>query len=187
MKVAVKRCSVHDFLRFEHKVEQNPKRILYVSLCLKSIMAIYMPSTYNKVIGCDDSEKWCAGMKVARYLHTQKELCLTYNRNENEKVELEVYVDSDFGSITTDRKSTIRYIFKLGGGVINYISKKQLNVTLSSTEAEYVVACTATQSVIAFRSILSELGYDQEEPTIMKKDNAGCITIAGDYISNARM
>ncbi|KAH9293522.1 hypothetical protein KI387_041275, partial [Taxus chinensis] len=48
------------------------------------------------------------------------------------------YTDSDYAGSVDDRKSTSGYVFHLGSGPISWISKKQIVVALSSTEAEYV-------------------------------------------------
>ena len=55
------------------------------------------------------------------------------------------YVDADWAGDKTDRKSTSGYLFKLGEGVISWLSKKQGSVALSSTEAEYIAAALASQ------------------------------------------
>lgn len=44
-------------------------------------------------------------------------------------------VDSDWAGDCKDKKSTRGYIFRFSGGVISWISKKQLPVLLSPTEA----------------------------------------------------
>ena len=119
-------------------------------------------------------------------MNTTNDLCLAYDGNKYPKIELEVYVDSDFGGTAQDRRSTTGYAIKMAGGVIDYVSKKQPNVTLSSAEAEYVAACSVTQSVMQFRSILNELGFSQEKPTLIHEDNQSCITISSDYVTNGR-
>ena len=48
----------------------------------------------------------------------------------------------------TGRKSTSGFIFKLGDAVISYASRKQANVTLSSTEAEFVALADASQELL---------------------------------------
>ncbi|XP_059064288.1 uncharacterized mitochondrial protein AtMg00810-like [Cryptomeria japonica] len=48
--------------------------------------------------------------------------------------------DSDCAGSVDDRKSRTGYCFHLGTGIVSWASQKQPIVTLSSTEAEYVVA-----------------------------------------------
>ena len=74
-----------------------------------------------------------------------------------EKKELIGYIDSDFGGILDDRKSTSSFAFKLGSSAISWASKKQPIVTLSSTEAEYVAATSVACQVVRLRTIFDGL------------------------------
>ncbi|XP_020216916.1 uncharacterized protein LOC109800547 [Cajanus cajan] len=79
-----------------------------------------------------------ATKRILRYLKGTTDSGLFYKKNDQSK--LIGFVDSDFTGDMDDRKSTTGYVFKLGSGAIAWSSKKQPIVTLSSTEAEYVVA-----------------------------------------------
>ena len=63
-------------------------------------------------------------------------------------------------------------------------SKKQLLVTLSSTEAEYIAASSATQETIHLRNLLNELGHTQIGPTTLFMDNQSTIVLADNLILN---
>ena len=71
------------------------------------------------------------------------------------------YTDSDWTDSVTDRKSTIGCCFSLGSVVIAWCSRKQKNVALNTTEAEYIAACSASSKVVWLRKILSGL-FDLE-------------------------
>jgi hypothetical protein len=43
------------------------------------------------------------------------------------------------------RRSTIRYVFTIGGTTVSWISKLKTIVSLSTTKAEYVVATEASK------------------------------------------
>ena len=47
----------------------------------------------------------------------------------------------------------------------------------SSTEAEFIAAVTAAKTAIYLRSVLNELGFQQDEPTPIYEDNASAIEI----------
>ena len=58
------------------------------------------------------------------------------------------YTDLDWVSSVIDRKSTSGSCFSLGSAVIAWRSQKQTSVALSTTEAEYIAACSASSEVV---------------------------------------
>jgi hypothetical protein len=79
-----------------------------------------------------------AAKRILRYLKGTAELGIAYKRGGEE--ELVGFSDSDYARDTDDRKSTSGYISMLGTGTVSWFSKKQPVVTLSTTEAEFIVA-----------------------------------------------
>jgi len=75
---------------------------------------------------------------VLRYLKGTYEFGILYSKRGEAK--LIAYTDSDYAGDLNDRKSTSCYIFMLNSGAVSWSSKKQPIVTLSTTEAEFVVA-----------------------------------------------
>ena len=67
---------------------------------------------------------------------------------------IEVYCDSDWAGDHADWKSTTRYVILLNGTVIICKSVKQLSITLSILEAEYLVLLTMTTEVLWLQTIL---------------------------------
>ena len=96
------------------------------------------------------------------------------------------YADADWGS-SEGRKSTTGYAFTLGSGAFTWQSKKQPTVALSSAEAEYMALSAATQECLWLRTILSELGYSQQEPTFIYSDNLGAISLTSDSVLHQRV
>jgi hypothetical protein len=60
------------------------------------------------------------------------------------------------------RRSTIGYVFIVGGITISWISKLQKVVSLSTIEAEYVVATEASKEMIWLQRFMEELGKKKE-------------------------
>ena len=81
------------------------------------------------------------------------------------------YSDSDCGGYVDDRKNTLGYVFHFRLGVVSWASKKQPVVTLSSVEAEYVAATSATCTAIWIRRKLKEMKQEQEDATKIYCDN----------------
>ena len=50
------------------------------------------------------------------------------------------------------------YVFTVGGTTINWVSKLQIVVALSTTEVDYVVAKEASKEMIWLQRFLDELG-----------------------------
>lgn len=69
-------------------------------------------------------------------------------RSGGSEAELVGFSDSDFAGDLETRRSTTGYVFCFANGAITWNSKRQKMVTLSTTEAEYVAASTATRELI---------------------------------------
>jgi hypothetical protein len=67
--------------------------------------------------------------------------------------------------ILDERKSTTGFVFFIGDTSFTWSSKKQLRVTLSSCEAEYVVVNSVVCHLIWLKNMLKHLGFPQENPT----------------------
>ena len=87
------------------------------------------------------------------------------------------FVDAAYANDLTKRRSTTGYVFTYAGGAVVYRSKTQSLTALSSTEAEFIAAVTAAKTAKYIRSVLSELGFKQEEPTPIYEDNKPTIDI----------
>ncbi|KAL0289859.1 UNVERIFIED_CONTAM: Retrovirus-related Pol polyprotein from transposon TNT 1-94 [Sesamum angustifolium] len=71
------------------------------------------------------------------------------------------YVDSDYAGDLDDRRSTIGYVFTLGGGPIRWKSTVQSIMTLSTTKAEYMVVAEAAKEALWRSGLSKELGVEQ--------------------------
>ena len=81
--------------------------------------------------------------------------------------------DATWGADRQHRRSTSGIAFLLAGGMIYYRTRIQPVVALSSTEAELYSMTEAGKAALYIRSILEEMGYQQQEPTIIQADNKG--------------
>ena len=125
---------------------------------------------------------WTAGLRVLRYL---KDTC-TYGITYTSGGQLRGFCDSDWAGDSDSRRSTTGYCFMLASSVISWLSKKQLTMALSSTEAEYRAACIAACEALWLRRILGNMDMTQKDATTLLCDNQSCIAIAKNPVFHAR-
>ena len=71
--------------------------------------------------------------------------------------DLNVYVDSDWAGCPTTRKSTTGFVITFLGATINYGSRTQATIALSSAEAELYAINTGATEALHIRNLLIEL------------------------------
>ena len=99
---------------------------------------------------------------------------------------LHSYSDSDWGMDLDTRRSTSGILHKIGTTSISWSSKLQPTISLSSTEAEYKALTEASKDIIHYRRLLQELGYLDENPTVLLSDNQSSIKLVKNPIMHAR-
>ncbi|XP_055822164.1 secreted RxLR effector protein 161-like [Solanum dulcamara] len=75
--------------------------------------------------------------RILRYLKKTKDLVLFYPSGDS--FDLVGYADVDYAGFQVDRKNTSRMAYFLGSCLISWGTKMQNFITLSTTEAEYVI------------------------------------------------
>jgi len=131
-------------------------------------------------------EHWLAVKRIFRYLKGTAHFALEYKKPDSSLIG---YCDADWAGNIDDRRSTTGYVFLIAGGSVSWSSKKQPTVALSTTEAEYMALTQATKEAIWIRQLLSEIGMTPKtsrEPTIIRSDNQGCISLAKNSVHHAR-
>ncbi|XP_039133273.1 secreted RxLR effector protein 161-like [Dioscorea cayenensis subsp. rotundata] len=94
--------------------------------------------------------------RVVRYIAGTRNYGLWYSQGDGGK--LEAYSDSNWGGSISDCKSSSGVLLGLGSSVVSWNSKKQEIVALSTIEAEYIAATSATCQIVWFRRVLQECG-----------------------------
>jgi Reverse transcriptase (RNA-dependent DNA polymerase). len=125
-----------------------------------------------------------AAKRILRYLAGTKNMGITFSPKANPH--LEVYSDASYAEVG-DRKSTSGNIYFLNGGPIDWFSKKQSTVSLSTTEAEYVALAVAAADCLYYRQFLQELGFQQGDPTTVYEDNQSVIDIVKEGKESQRL
>jgi len=122
--------------------------------------------------------------RVLRYLGGTKEYGLRFSSSES--AEIVMYVDANFADAKEEYRSTTGWVIMKSGAAVNWQSKLQSVVALSTTEAEYTATSTAGQEVVYQRQWHDSIGYKITKPTTVFNDNNGCIALAHNPIMHSR-
>ncbi len=97
------------------------------------------------------------------------------------------YCDADWGGDLEDRRSTIGFVFMIGGGAISWSSKWQPIIALSTMEAEYMANMQATKKTIWITKLMMDLRYMEEKKVmVIRCDNQGTISLTKNPTHHAR-
>ena len=99
-----------------------------------------------------------AAKRVGRYLRKAPVAWQGFPCHDPRLGELLCYMDADWASDETSRRST-RGVVTPGGGVLNCWARKQKSVALSSWESELFAAITSGTCFLGIQSGLMDLGY----------------------------
>ena len=108
---------------------------------------------------------------------------LRYKRNED--IILKSWCDASYAT-NFECKSTSGYLVSLGSGLVSWSSTKQPVIATSSSEAEYIALTPCAQETVWMRQLLKDLGFAQNQPTIIYEDNTACIHLAQNPQINKR-
>ncbi|UYV61655.1 hypothetical protein LAZ67_1005777 [Cordylochernes scorpioides] len=96
------------------------------------------------------------------------------------------YSDSDFARDVDSRKSTTGYAFMMNGGTVSWASQRQPIIALSTTESEYIAACSAAKELIWIRRLLQGIGCDITKETELYIDNQAAIKLVENPVFHKR-
>ena len=112
--------------------------------------------------------------RIIRYLSCTKKLNLRLS-NQNSDKDLLMYSDANWAEDRIDRKSNSGYIVFAFGGTISWACRKQVSVSLSSTEAEYIALSEATQELIWLQRLSEDFSINIQYPVQILADNQSAI------------
>ena len=144
--------------RFVVKGFQQKEGIDYNEIFSPVINIAHVVGVASKCMSNPRKQHWEAMKWILRYLRGIASLALCFKQSD---LGLQGYVDADMAGDVDDRKSSIGYVYTLGGTTISWVSKLQKKVTLSITEAEYVAVTEASKEMIWLQTFLEELGQRQ--------------------------
>ena len=147
-----------------------------------SILSRHLAKPCRKVID--------AAKRVIKYFDATKDFSIHWwasERDVNDGMSNRLFgaTDASFAMDPISRKSHGGYINFINHGAVSWKSGLQPIVTLSSCEAEYVALCAAVCEVKYIRSLMRDLGYPQDDASLVWEDNKAAILIAENECSSA--
>jgi hypothetical protein len=122
---------------------------------------------------------------ILRYVAGTVHLGCNYRRKKR-IVALLGYSDNDHGADVDGRKSTSGVLYFCGDNAITWQSQKQKVVALSSCEAEYIAAATASCQGIWLARLLAELKGEKPSTITLKIDNQSAIQLSKNPVFHDR-
>ena len=160
-------------------------KLLFLSICTRPDIS-YAVNSLAQHSCSPHAEHFTAIKRVLRYLKGTISLGLYYRADDTDSISaLRGYSDSDWAG-EKDRRSVSGYAWFYGKCLVDWGSKKQHCVALSSTEAEYVALTTCLQSGLALRSSITQINQSVSSPSITRCDNEGAISLSSNTSHHSR-
>ena len=120
--------------------------LMYAMVCTRPNIA-HAVGVLSRYMSKPGKEHWTAVKRVFRYLRgtTDYAICYQGRPGPDRVINVHGFVDADWARDLDHRRCTSGYVFNLFGGAISWMSKRQVVVALSTTEAEYMVATHASK------------------------------------------
>ncbi|CAI7897034.1 unnamed protein product [Closterium sp. NIES-54] len=112
--------------------------------------------------------------RVFNYLQNTADIGLVYG---GEDLVLRGYTDLDYAN-EIGRHSVGGYVFTLGGAAVSWRTKRQTIIATSTAEAEYIALFEGAREATYLRRLCEDLGFRQQEPTVIFVDNQSAIALA---------
>ena len=90
-------------------------------------------------------------------------------------------MDADWARDIDTRQAHTGYILMMNGGPISWKSQRPDNMSLSTSEAEFIAASQAGQEAIYLCETLTNFGFSQTKATLLTllyEDNLACVAIS---------
>lgn len=165
----------------DDECEDVPYREAVGSLMFLAVVSrpdiMFAVNLVSKFLSKHSRAHWMAVKRIFAYLVGTRGRGILYKSGGNES-ELVGYCDADFAGDVETRRSTTGYAFMFANGPVSWSSQRQKNVTLSTTESEYVAATAAAREAVWLRKLFEELGSGSDKPTVIWVDNQSAIKLA---------
>ena len=113
--------------------------------------------------------------RVLRYLTGTRSLGLTYRRSTG-KIANQLWATADANHAgVDDHRSVSGRAVLMAGAIINWASKRQPVIAISSTESEFYSVSLCGLDCVYLRRMMDMMGYKQRAAALIAQDNSACI------------
>ncbi|XP_066323856.1 secreted RxLR effector protein 161-like [Miscanthus floridulus] len=131
-------------------------------------------------------DHWTVVKRLLRYGKRMVDQVIVFSKIGRSGLQLTMFSDADVVGDIDRRRSTSGVLVFLGSAPISWLSLKQKVVTLSTCEAEYVAAATATCQAVWLGRLLNELTGVEARPPALMVDNQLVIALAKNPVLHDR-
>lgn len=130
-----------------HKYQQVIGSLLYIMLGTRPDIAFAVTrlTKLSQFTSNPSKDHLAKALYICKYLVSTADYKLIYSAENNEGIY--AFADSDWASDITTRRSTTGFMVKLASGIFSWNTRVQCTVTLSSTEAEYMLLSDACKPI----------------------------------------
>lgn len=136
---------------------------------------MYGVSLVSRYLDSYDDSHWKAVKRIIKYLKETKDHGLYFTHKQPNIVES--YSDADYANDTETRRSMTGYVFIKNGAAITWASQRQQSIALSTTEAEFMAACSATKEAIWLKQLLLDIDEYNQLSLSLNIDNQSAISV----------
>jgi hypothetical protein len=155
--------------------------LMYLSVCTRPDISQSV-GALSRYMSAPQKEHWDAAKCVLRYVKGTSAYGIVFGAGAKGLVG---YCDSDYAGDIDTRRSTTGYVFVLNGGAISWSSRLQPTVAVSTAEAEYMSAASATKEALWLSKLFATFGI-VVTPVQMYCDNQAAIKLVKHPIASMR-
>ncbi|XP_031258421.1 secreted RxLR effector protein 161-like [Pistacia vera] len=138
----------------------------------------------TQVLQHPTTNHWTACKRVLRYIKGTIQHGLFFKKQQH--FQLEGYANADWATDLGDRRSTIGYSIFLRGNLVQWCSRKQKVVALSSTEAKYRALSEAATELVWIHNLFQEHGITINSVPTLWCDNMSAGALSSNPMFHAR-
>ncbi|XP_057779615.1 secreted RxLR effector protein 161-like [Salvia miltiorrhiza] len=159
--------------------------IMYTMICTRPNVA-HAISVASRYMSDHGKTHWQALKWILSYMKSTEGYGIVLKINDSHQGDALIgFCDSDYAANVDTRKSQSGYVFNSYGSAISWKSSLQLEVHLSTTEAEYIAFIESVKKSIWLKGIIKVLGIEQSSVGVVKVKKVATEHNAADMLTKS--